>query len=381
MQKNIFKIIVFTLLLKLFYFAFALTVSKFDIHYHVELNTDEFISLFKRNDSYWYQKAADQGYPKITNPLDLGYSNGKDYKQSVWAHFPLYPLSIKFIEYLFNLDFNQSAFILSILFSITCFCAFYFLCLNVFKIIEHKSYKYTLFFILFPFHYYFSMYYTEALFFTLLAISFILISRQNYFLNCIILIFLSLVRPNGIISLIPLFIYFIETEGGFKLLFLQIRKNDFQKIKKGLYFLSGPIALGFYCLYQKQMTDHYFAYIKAQSGWYKEFMFPLFGLFRRSDIATQFNSIYTIIFMIISIVSWKKFSLSLNVLIWISLLLPLTSGSAACMPRYISIIFPLIIHLASFVVNIKSYYLVLIGIFILQLGTFYPWLISHPFSF
>ena len=65
------------------------------------------------------------------------------------------------------------------------------------------------------------------------------------------------------------------------------------------------------------MTDHYFAFIKAQAGWYKEFMFPLLSLFRRGDLATQFNSVYTILFMLLAIVMAKKLPLSLNVLIWI----------------------------------------------------------------
>jgi hypothetical protein len=87
MKKNIIKIILLTLFLKIIYFAFALLVSKSEINtgYHTELTKAEFISVFKRNDSYWYQKAAELGYPKITNASDLGYSNGKYFKQSVWA--------------------------------------------------------------------------------------------------------------------------------------------------------------------------------------------------------------------------------------------------------------------------------------------------------
>jgi len=197
----------------------------------------------------------------------------------------------------------------------------------------------------------------------------------------LLLIPLTLVRANGIFCLIPLFIYFIEVEGGFRKFYFNLKMLHWQSIRNILCFLSGPIALGLYCIYQKQMTDYYFAFVKAQEGWYKEFMFPLLGLFRSGDVGTQFNSVYTIIFMIISIIAWKRFPLSLNVLIWISILLPLTSGSAACMPRYISVIFPLTIYITSFLINMKWKYYVLFGVLLLQLLTFYPWLISHPFSF
>lgn len=383
MKKNIIKIILLTLFLKILYFAFALLVSKSEINtgYHTELTKAEFISVFKRNDSYWYQKAAELGYPKISNPSDLGYSNGKYFKQSVWAHFPVYPLSIRFIERSLTTDFETSAFVLSIIFSISSFIAFYLLCINVFKINSDDSYIYTMFFMFFPFHYYYSMYYTEAMFFSFLAYSFIFISQKKYMPLSLILIPLTLVRPNGIVCLLPLFIYFIEVEGGFKKLYFEFKTLNWGKISKVLWFLSAPIALGIYCLYQKQMTDHYFAFVKAQAGWHKEFMFPLMGLFRRSDVATQFNSIYALIVMAISIVAWRKFPLSLNILIWISILLPLASGSAACMPRYISVIFPLTVYLTSFLIKTRWKFHILFGVLLLQLLTFYPWLISHPFSF
>jgi hypothetical protein len=378
---NIFYIIILALALKVFYFVFALTVSKFDVGYQAKCNTGEFFSLFKRNDSFWYQKAAEEGYPKVTNPMDLGYSYGKHFKQSVWAHFPFYPLSIRAVETCLKLNFEQSAFVVSLIFSSASFIAFYLLCLNMFKLNERQSLLSTLSFMLFPFHYYYSMYYTEATFFTFLAFSFLSINKRKYWLTSILLIPLTLVRPNGIACLLPLFIYHIEVEGGFATFYASIKLFNWQKIKNVLWFLSAPLALAVYCIYQKYMTDHYFAFIKAQAGWYKEFMFPLLSLFRRGDLATQFNSVYTILFMLLAIVMAKKLPLSLNVLIWISMLLPMTSGSVSCMPRYISTIFPFSIYLASFFTNKKKGILILPVIFLLQLLTFYPWLIYHPFSF
>ena len=367
--------------LKIIYFGFAIGVSKLNIGYNTECTTTDFFSLFKRNDSFWYQKAAEEGYPKITKEIDLGYSYGKYFKQSVWAHFPMYPLSIRAVEAIFNLDFSRSAFIVSLLFSITSFIGFYFLCLIVFKLNERQSFFSTLFFMLFPFHYYYSMYYTEATFFTCLAFSFVCINQKKYAIMSLLLIPLTLVRPNGMACLLPLFIYYIEVEGGFIYFYTNIKNWNWSKIKTMLWFFSAPLTLAIYCMYQKHMTDYYFAFIKAQAGWYKEFMFPFLGLFRRGDLATQFNSVYTIICMLLAIFMVKKLPLSLNVLIWISILLPMTSGSVACMPRYISTIFPFTIYVASFFVNSKRGLLILPVLFLLQLLTFYPWLFSNPFSY
>jgi hypothetical protein len=64
------------------------------------------------------------------------------------------------------------------------------------------------------------------------------------------------------------------------------------------------------------MTGYYFAFSIAQAGWYREFMFPLFAFFRRGDFATQFNSVYTILVIILSAMIWKKLPLSMNLLAW-----------------------------------------------------------------
>jgi len=379
-RKNIIYLIFTSIAIKFIYFLFAVLISKSSFRNQSSSNEISFIHLFKKNDSYWYQKAAETGYPKITNPLDLGWSKGEHFKQSVWAHFPLYPISIRLLEKSMGLDFSQSAFILSLIFSTLSFIAFYLICINLFKRTEKESLFFTLFFILFPFHYYYSMYYTEALFFILLAFSFLSIYYKKYWLTGLLIIPLSLVRPNGIACVLPLFIYYIEIEGGFKELILQLKPKNWKKYLSVLWFITAPIALGIYCLYQKQMTDHYFAFVKAQAGWYKEFMFPLLALFRRSDFTTQFNSIYTILIMLICIGLWKKFPLSLNLLIWISILLPMASGSVACMPRYISVVFPLSVYFASVLIKPKRQFVVLSIVFILQLLTFYTWVIDHPFS-
>ena len=381
MKKYIFRIILISFCLKLSYFIFSLAVAKFNPENVTACTTSEFLTLFKKNDSYWYQKAAEEGYPKITNPADLGYSDGQYFKQSVWAHFPMYPLLIRYTERLFDTDFDTSCFVLSSIFTLSSFIGFYLLCISVFKIGEKESFLYTLVLMIFPFHYYFSMYYTEAVFFTFMIFSFVTIAQKKYWLTSLLLIPLTLVRPNGIVTIIPLAIFFIETEGGFKSFFSRYFKFDKSLILKSLCFLSAPLALGVYCLHQKHMTNNYFAFVQAQYGWYKEFMIPFMGLFRRGDFTTQFNSIYVLIFMALGVLIWKKLPLSLNVLIWISILLPMASGSVACMPRYISMIFPFTIYLASLFIKTKYRFFILGVLFCLQLLTFYPWLFSYTFSY
>ena len=233
----------------------------------------------------------------------------------------------------------------------------------------------------FPFHYYFSMYYTEAFLFTFLAFSFVTISIKKYWITSLLLIPLVLVRPNGMACLLPLIVYYIEENGGIKKYYNYFKTLNWSKILNLCFFITAPLAILAYCIYQKHMTNFYFAFVKAQSGWYKEFMFPLMGLFRRGDFTTQFNSIYTIIIIALCIFDAKKNSLSMNLLILINIFLPMSSGSVACMPRYISIIFPITLYIGSYFINSKRVSFIFAILLILQLATFYPWLISHPFSF
>lgn len=375
--KNIVKIIIISILVKIAYLVFTFII----IGNPSNLSADGYRSMIHRNDTGWYEKIATNWYPTITEKKDLGYNNGPEYKQSEWAFFPLYPgLNRISMEWL-NIDFKSSAFLWSLLLSTLSFIGFYLFCeqyLNDSK----KAFYCSLVFLLFPFHYYFSMMYTEALFFALLIFSFIAIYHRKHFALSLLIIPLVLVRPNGIIALIPLYLYFLERNGIVSKKHLSVSTLFSRRIVlQSLLFLSGAIAFLLYCIYQKQMTGYYFAFSIAQAGWYKEFMFPLLALFRRSDFASQFNSVYTVVVIILSAFSWKKLPLSLNIFIWTSILLPLCSGSTVSMPRYISVIFPISLIVGCWLHAARFKYHLLGALFALQLLTFYYWVVWNPFSY
>jgi hypothetical protein len=129
------------------------------------------------------------------------------------------------------------------------------------------------------------------------------------------------------------------------------------------------------------MTNFYFAYVKAQEGWFKEFMFPLKAMFRDAVLWSQFNSFYTLLAFIVSIFLLKKLPLSLNLLIWLSLLLPLSSGSVVSLPRFISVLFPITILLSQRLTENRFYPFVVVILFGLQLWSFYPWIYSEALSY
>lgn len=225
------------------------------------------------------------------------------------------------------------------------------------------------------------MFYTEALFFTFLLFSFIAIHNKKHFYLSLLLVPLILLRPNGLILLVPLFLYFLEQNMliekwklNWNLLFSK------KKLLLASAFISGPIAFAAYSWYQYKMTGYPFAFSIAQAGWYREFMFPLLAFFRKGDLATQFNSIYTIIVIVYAFSIRKKLPLSMNSLIWISLILPLCSGSVTSMTRFISIIFPLFLILASQLEKFKFKNDLLILLAGLHFITFSTWILNMVIS-
>ena len=362
--------------IKLFYLSFSIAVNDFkkDIY-------SEYIGLAKKFDSYWYEKIATKGYSEIRKKEDIGFSEGKDFKQSEWAFFPFYPLLNTCTIKILDIDFDKSAFIWSIVFSIISILGIYWFGLIFFQS-QHKALFNSLLLFSFPFSFYFSFFYTEALFLSFVIFSFISVHYNRYFLLFILLIPLTLLRPNGIVVLLPLYLYHLEQKG--ILLRFKINWNDvfsLINIKQSLFFISSPIAFLIYCIYQYKMTGFFFAFSIAQEGWYREFMFPLLAFFRRGDFATQFNSIFAFIVIIYAIWTRKKLPLSLNMLVVLSILLPLTSGSVSSITRYVSVIFPLFMSLTLFMIGIKNKYIVLTIIILLHFMSYYGWIVNHPIAY
>lgn len=381
LSRNILILVVAALSVKIFYFVFAIGVYHFSEEKTFKADYGGFISTLKKNDAYWYEKIADYGYPEIEQKEDLGFHYGSGFKQSEWAFFPFYPLMVKAFSNIPGFDVNLSFLFISVVFSVLGFVLFYIFLTGYFKDTK-EALLITLLLMCFPFHYYFSVFYTEAVFFCFLIGGFVSIQQKKYRLTSLLIIPLTLIRPNGIILMIPLYLFMLENEG------LLSKKNiSFDKLFKkqnlirSMYFLTAPVVFLLYGFYQQNMTGEFFAFSVAQKGWYREFMFPLLALFREGNLANQFNSVYTILFILLAIFSWKKFSLSLNMLIWLSLLLPLVSGSVQSMPRFIGLIFPFSILFGEWIYRWKYRYIAVSILFLVQLATYYFWLTDQPISY
>lgn len=381
---NSIKILFFSLAIKITYLIFAVISTSNNQAINYEFNLQGYIKLTSKNDAGWYHKIAEDGYSKKYSEKEIGFSDGFEFIQSEWAFFPLYPLILKTVSLITALSIEYSGFLISIMLSYLAFYLFYRFLIAIGN--DNKKALYlTFLLIVLPFNYYFSMNYSESLFLVLLILSFIVIEKNQYYFLPILIIALVLSRPNGIFMLIPLFIYALEKDSinnqslHWKSL---IEKSTLKKsVRLSKYFIAGPIAFIAWMYFQKLNTNEFFAFSIAQRGWYREFMFPLLAFFRRGDFATQFNSIYTIAVILYAFFYRKKVAFSFQLLILISLLLPLCSGAVTSMPRFIALIFPLTIILGNQIYQLRYKYSLLLIFLVLQFYCFYFWVMQANFSF
>lgn len=377
-KKHVFLLVLFSIGIRVAYCGVSLVIEKPEGNRTFLQSCQD---LSKRNDSYWYESIAVSGYDRIETENDLGYVRHDGFKQSNWAFFPCYPMMNRLLMSAFGIDFNGSASTLSFVFSILAMISMYWFCVLYFEDSKLALYS-TLLLFSFPFAFYFSMFYTEAVFLTVLIFSFVVIHRNRILLLVPLLVPLVLLRPNGVVLLIPLYLFFLERSElivGTRFEWKEIL--GIENLMRSLVFLSGPLAFVGYCLYQYCVTGYFFAFAIAQVGWFKTPGSPLAPLFRGQGFVYDFNSVYAIVALVLAVLLSKKMPLSLSVLVWVSILMPLISGSVISIPRYISVVFPLFIFLSSHMYRLKIRNFLLVVVLILQLVSLYPWIKLYPLGY
>jgi Gpi18-like mannosyltransferase len=215
-----------------------------------------FLQNYSNNDSGWYEGIAENGYP---DKEEVSFESD----MHAYAFFPLYPKIASVIKNIFGLDTRLSFFIITLLFSTTAFIVFFLFTLNYTKS-ETIAFYSTLVLMVFPHHYYFSMYYTECLFLLLTVLSFYFIQIKKWLAFVVVSSLLVLTRINGLIILLPLLLYYISTLGKFN---FKLINNP----GKFLPFLAMPLTFLLYCIYLKAATGEFLAFKKyAEAGWGEE---------------------------------------------------------------------------------------------------------------
>lgn len=286
-------------------------------------------------DAGWYQQIAEEGY-RIPVEGDLGHWHGADIHQTEWAFFPLYPWLLGEFASASGLGIPAAMLVLSAFLSGVVVV----LALRLFTMLNGPEVAFwgSLALLLQPFGIYFHLGMTEGLFLAGLLGSFLSVAQRSWIGLAVCSTVLVLTRPNGLFLLPVLMLFAAEVDG------MDLR-GSLQRpaywLKRGAPLIVPLLAFAVYSVFQWHRTGDPFAFSTAQAGWGRSFTWPWTGFFNAGDVATQFDSWYTLALLACAVAVRKKLAFSFNLLIWIGILLPLFSGSVASMPRLTTVMFPL----------------------------------------
>ena len=361
------KLLIVFLLLKLFYFLQSV-LSPYPEFNRMNLDYpgNYFLQVYSNNDSGFYEKIAENGYSKTT---DINI-DGADY-----AFFPVYPFTGMLISKAFNISPRLSLLIVTTIASLLMLIVFFSFVKEYLKD-ENKAFWCSLTLIFFPHHFYFSMIYTESFFLLSALLCYYSMLMKNNTIFIISSTILVLTRINGIFYLFPLLIFY--NRDGIK---------NYLVISRYYIFIPMILSILSYLTYLKIKFGSFLAFkIASEKNWMGSPKNPIITLYETllstgNQEFLIYNAIYSIGFLILSVIFITKRQYSFFLLSILSILIPLYEGSSISQPRFISLIFPFSIIIGSFIYSFKYRKTLMIGLLLLHLITFAFWNTTHPLSY
>lgn len=286
-------------------------------------------------DGQWYLHIAQHGYRNFLT---------EELHQKSYAFFPLYPLLIA----LFTPIFAGSALFAALAISFVCTMigALLLYRMALLDLSQRAAQRTVWYFLIFPSAIFFSVVYTEALFFAL-SLASIYAARQSRFGRAgIWAYFAALTRPQGILLLVPLVIEWWQQYGS--------NKNVVEGIKKIPLAIAPLFGFATYYMYVSLSTGNPAAYFQFNaSGWGREMRSPIdavilfwerlgqfFSMPFHSFHYSQLDVMVTLVFLAMMIPILRRFRLSYATYAILLLVFPLMTGSTMSMTRYVAVSFP-----------------------------------------
>lgn len=303
--------------------------------------------------------------------VERGYSANKESNR----FFPLFPLFVRLVRFLIP-DTLTAGLLTANIFSFFAFYYFYLFVKDHYGIKEAETSVLTL--LLFPTSFYFSLMYSESLFFFLSIACFYFMYKKKYTTASVFSFLLPLSRPVGIFILIPILLF---------------GSKHFSLQRKTVLFLFSPV-IGFLCyLWYMHMTTG-----SALSGYTMQGMviakWSLLNItdptiFLRNLIPASlavhgflnsfFDRIFFISFLALTPLLYKKLYFPLFVYAFLLAGTPFL-GSFMSYMRYLLVAFPLFIGIGIFLTK-ERYALLRIPIYFLFLFLQALFLIMHALNY
>lgn len=325
-----------------------------------------------RGDAGWYARIAEQGYPRLSGPHELGHAEQDDVQQSEWAFFPLYPVLVRVASGLLKCNADVAMWWLGWFLGIGAVLAYYAFAQRHDP--DHGAWH-TLILLVFPMAMYLHVYYTEALFLLLLMGAFASAQRKRWSWCATATALLVLVRPNGLFALPALGLFIVEQDG---LRWSRVLTDRRTLLRGAGVLLPAVLVWTAYAVFQWQRTGSAFAFSLAQAGWGRGPTWPFMAFFRSGDEATQIESWYTLVLLGVLVAVTRRLPLSFNLLLWLNVLAPLCSGSVDSMTRFTLGMFPLLLLLGRWSRKVPCRWWLIALAIALQLGWWWLWLDAHP---
>jgi len=168
---------------------------------------------FMKFDSPFYLRIAERGYDR--------YRMEEKHPPADWPFFPLYPLLMKSLHIVFNLDLPLIGFLLSNIFAIGALYVIFIMTEEVTgdrKVAE----KTIIYFLLFPASIFFSLVYTESLFLFFSSLVFFFLLRKRYGWSLVCAGLCTITRVPGIV-LVGIIFFALLKESGFRPMKIRFR--------------------------------------------------------------------------------------------------------------------------------------------------------------
>ena len=308
------------------------------------------------------------------------------YSQFEQAFFPLYSLTIRFLNPLFYNNRLLTGIIISnISFLFGLFVFYKYLRLILSNSIRFHPIISVLFLLVFPTSFFFGAVYTEGLFFLLVVSTLYFLKKEKYLLVIIFAFLTAMTRIVGVFLIIPIIIHFFD-------------RNKKLKIYHLLSIISPLVGLAIYCFYLFKTTGDPFFFFTSQ---------PAFGA-NRSTHLILLPQVYWRYFRIfftanhdfryfISIIEFSFFSfvftvlifdliksckrqkkiknydlIGLNLFSFANLILPTLTGTFLSIPRFSLMSLSFFIYLSQIKNNVVRYSILIIFLIfhVLLLGYF-----------
>jgi len=357
--------LLFSLIIILAYFVLPFNIENYHTNFVYPPNEQANIfSVFKTWDGQHYLFLAEKGYP--------------DGVTLSTAFYPFYPVIIRLIGFIFLGNTLIAGLLISNLCSILAIVYFYLLVKKLYN--DKIAFTASLFMISFITFFYTSLVYSEGLF-ILLVIAFFYYFYEKQFYPCLLTsILIPLIRPSGILVIVPLFVYLVVDIWNVK------------KVKETKNFL---LILGFftgfliYLCVMKYFTGSFFSGFDAQSlyvannslgnlihpiSWFQRNFLNIHYTFN-GYTTSILNRIFFGFYLILLYFVYKYLDRTLFIFSLILGMIPALTGDFMSFIRYILVVFPLFIVLS--LKFQKNPYLIIIPSFMLQILL----LIAHALNY